>query len=250
MHMVVQHPADAGVLAAERLGDLDVLGGLAAQLGVVAAYGQGRPDLDAERLPDRAQQAVAGGLDDLAVERDAVPHDVGSGPPRRAARCGLRGPRRRPASRDTARSAAVSSRPARTGKNSAKSCSVNSRTRAPRLGIVSISRSASSWRSASRTGAWLTPSSMAMRRSTMRSPGSKRPDVMPSMRTWRIWSPRPVRTSAGALRAFTLVNGRWSDGRRTWLNYDRSLIASYHPGTRHGGPHRTRPRVRREHLDG
>ncbi len=72
---------------------------------------------------------------------------------------------------------------------------MNSRTRAPRFGSDSISRCASNWRSASRTGPWLTPSSVAIRRSTTRSPGSQRPELMPSTMNSRIWSASPVRSS-------------------------------------------------------
>jgi hypothetical protein len=54
------------------------------------------------------------------------------------------------------------------------------------LGADSISRSDSSSRSASRTGVWETSSSVAIRRSTMRSPGFQRPLTIPSTMCSRI----------------------------------------------------------------
>ena len=80
-----------------------------------------------------------------------------------------------PARRFVASFAASSSSAARTGKTSTSSALPNPRTLAPLNGSDSTSRRSSRSRSASRTGAWLVPSSAAIRVSTMRSPGLSSP---------------------------------------------------------------------------
>ena len=73
--------------------------------------------------------------------------------------------------RGTARRAARASSADRTAYASMISCFDGRRTRAPRNGVISTTPSASRPRSASRTGAWLVPSSRATCVSTIRESG-------------------------------------------------------------------------------
>src|SRR4051812_616537 len=72
------------------------------------------------------------------------------------------------------------------------------RTRAPRNGVISTIPRASRPRSASRTGAWLVPSSLATAVSTMRESGGYEPSRMASSSRSLTWSASTLRVRASA----------------------------------------------------
>ena len=175
-------PAARRLAGADRLEDRDVQLGRLGRLDVRAVQRDRDAPLDAERLPALLEDDVAGGLDHQPVEGDVVLGErVDVATARRGAhRLDLALEHRHVAvepDRGLLRGELLEHRPHRDRPRSAPS-SPNSRTRAPRNGSDSTSRRSSRSRSASRTGAWLVPSSLAMRVSTSRSPGSSSPLTM------------------------------------------------------------------------
>src|SRR4051794_35271078 len=115
------------------------------------------------------------------------------------------------------------------------------RTRAPRNGVISTMPSASSPRRASRTGAWLVPSSLATAVSTIRESGGYEPSRIPSSSRSLTWSASTlrVRPSGPDMATSTVAGSRGSPA-------GAGSVVRHDPGTSsrrrgRGGPDRLEP---------
>ncbi len=173
-----------GVARADGIEDRAVELGHELAVGAADRHVDVGPRVRLERAPDPAQRAVAGPVDEVRVEgrvRGRLADRVAVGgaaehlvEQRHEAWCASA------SSPGMASRAASASSSARMTYASSSSSSDGRRTRAPRNGEISTTPSASRSRSASRTGAWLVPSSRATRVSTIRDPGGYVPSRMPS----------------------------------------------------------------------
>ena len=160
-----------------------------------------------ERAPDADERGVVGELEDPAVEPRRRPRRPPAPSSSRAAACissthADSSSRSSSLSRGTASRAPSDSSAVRIAYASSSSRRVGRRTRAPRNGVISTTPSASRPRRASRTGAWLVPSSRATCVSTIRESGANRPVRIPSSRRSLTWSARTLRgrSRAGSTR--------------------------------------------------